>query len=248
MGQAEDDDGSFAMAWTAPGGPTSGNARVMSSGTRPAMTGWSDAGTDSVTRPHPHAAPPPRQGAAGVVERPGHGERVPEGALVAAVVGRQEGRDQCGVQHERAVVVRALPAPRPVSPARGAPRASARPEASEVSAAALHAGEDGRSRSSRRASMSTGNTNAPPWVRMPNAMATAYSRSWLIETAMRSMPSCSARGAPRSWSGPWGWPVGSADDLDLAPADAADTQPQDLAHGLLGGPASGEGSRGGLRT
>ena len=72
--------------------------------------------------------------------------------------------------------------------------------------------------------MSTGKTKAPPAVRMPKAMATAYSRSWLIETAMRSMPSCSARAqgpvveAHRRLAG------GQAHDLDLAPADAADAR------------------------
>ena len=57
--------------------------------------------------------------------------------------------------------------------------------------------------------MSGGKTNAPPSVRMPKAMATAYSRSWLIDTAMRPMPSCSARALARSCSRTVGWPVGS---------------------------------------
>ena len=50
-----------------------------------------------------------------------------------------------------------------------------------------------RSRSSSRASMSSGKTYRPPAVRTPNAIATAKSDSWLIETAIRPIPSCSAR-------------------------------------------------------
>ena len=59
---------------------------------------------------------------------------------------------------------------------------------------------------------------------MPNAIATAYSPSWLIETAIRPMPSCSAplRGAAveahRRLAGR------QPHDLDVAPADAADAQ------------------------
>ena len=65
-----------------------------------------------------------------------------------------------------------------------------------------------RSRSSSRSSMSSGKTYRPPAVRIPNAIATAYSASWLIDTAMRSMPSCSARRSARPWSRTEGWPVG----------------------------------------
>ena len=57
--------------------------------------------------------------------------------------------------------------------------------------------------------MSSGNTYRPPAVRTPNATATAYSASWLIDTAIRPMPSCSARLAARPLRLTDGWPVGS---------------------------------------
>ena len=46
-------------------------------------------------------------------------------------------------------------------------------------------------------------------VRTPNAIASAYSRSWVMLTATRSMPSWSARAAARPWSRTAGCPVGS---------------------------------------
>ena len=57
--------------------------------------------------------------------------------------------------------------------------------------------------------MSSGKTYRPPAVRTPNAIATAYSASWLIDSAIRSIPSCSARAAARPWRRTHGWPVGS---------------------------------------
>ena len=72
-------------------------------------------------------------------------------------------------------------------------------------------------------------------------MATAKSRSWLIETAIRAMPSCSARRSGAIVEPHRRLPRWQALDLDLAPADPAHAQAQDLADGLLGGPAPGEG-------
>ena len=57
--------------------------------------------------------------------------------------------------------------------------------------------------------MSSGNTYLPPAVRTPNAIATANSDSWVIETAIRPIPSCSARAAARPWRRIAGCPVGS---------------------------------------
>ena len=88
--------------------------------------------------------------------------------------------------------------------------------------------------------MSSGNTYRPPAVRTPNATATAYSASWLIDTAIRPMPSCSARLAARPLRLTDGWPGRQPLDLDLGPADPAHAQPQHLGHGLLRGPAPGE--------
>ena len=56
--------------------------------------------------------------------------------------------------------------------------------------------------------MSGGKMNRPPAIRIPNAMATAYSDSCVIDTAIRSIPSWSARAAARPWSRTAGWPVG----------------------------------------
>ncbi len=96
-----------------------------------------------------------------------------------------------------------------------------------------------RSRSSSRSSMSGGNRYRPPAVRTPKAMATAYSDSWVIDSAMRPMPELlgpsqgPAVEAHRRLAG--GQPL----DLDVAPADAPHAQAQDLADGLLGRPAAG---------
>ena len=88
--------------------------------------------------------------------------------------------------------------------------------------------------------MSSGKTYRPPAVRTPNATATAYSASWVIETATRPIPSCSARPAARPWRTIDGWPVGSrSTSMSFQPTPRT-PEAQDLGHGLLGGPATGE--------
>ena len=183
--------------------------------TRPAMTGCRDAGTESVTSPAPRAAPRSRPGAP---RPPNPASRTPpattEGALVPIRGGGRAGtgrprpassRMAAGDRAaERLMACRRGPSVDDGSGSSWFPARLARGPAD----APCEPGSR-RSRSSSRASISTGNTNAPPWVRMPNAMATAYSRSWLMDTATRAMPSWSARRRARSCSRTVGWPVGS---------------------------------------
>ena len=181
---------------------SSGSAIVVASTTLAAKSGWSDSGTASVTRPTP--APPGRaadeQGRAGVVERAGDDEQLPERALVAAGRPlRDEGRRRCRrrascapVGNGAARIGRPARSPRSVASAEAdRPRSGTRRPsgvdrllgASEASAPAPPAtavarrrsirARMRRSRSSSRSSMSGGKTYRPPAVRTPNAMATA---------------------------------------------------------------------------
>ena len=179
-------------------------------------------GTASVTRPAPARAggPADEERRAGVVERAGQDEQLAERALVAArrplrQRARRRPRRRGSATPGTSAARRRRPdsAGRPGSAARPKPtgtlRHRAAPRSAEL-AQPLDPGEDpplaivqplldvGRE-----------DESAPPAVRTPNAIATAYSASWLIETAIRPMPSCSARAAARPWRRTAGWPVGS---------------------------------------
>ena len=245
--------GASASSGSSSSTSSSGRPSVVASTTLAANSGWSDSGTARVTRPAParagRAADEERR--SGVVERAG--ER--RGPCRTSPCGRAPGAPAAGPRPPRRRARRGR-APRTVGRG-GRPRPTWRSRRSSVgrpkptarsgirdpprrgSRSRSMRARIRRSRSSSRSSMSGGKTNRPP-VR-PDAERDRHRVVGLVADRDRDAahPELLGPGRGPAVQPHRGLAGRQALDLDVAPADAPDAEPEHLRDRLLGRPAAG---------
>ena len=229
-------------------GSVSGSPIVISSGTRPAMTGCNDAGTDNVTSPAPvrNAALPARSAAPAQSREPHTASSDPNVPLwpSAGRSGRNAATRPASSRmavgdrvSDRLTARRQMAASS--SPTSGSGRGQLQARTLQLAKPA-HAGEDlalavvqpclDVDREHERATEGADAEGDGDRVLLLvadghrdalHAQLVGATESAIVELDRRL-------------------PRGQSHDLDLAPADSPDTQPEHLAHGLLGRPATGQ--------